>query len=97
MTPNLAVLEIRAQHWHMPRLWLPLFLLWIPVIVLSPLILLVFLGLCVAGSLNLFGNSMAGRINPCRAIVVLWRMLCALPGTDVRVTADGTHVFVKIL
>jgi hypothetical protein len=86
MTPNLAVLEIRAQHWHMPRLWLPLFLLWIPLILLSPLILLVFVA---AG--------FAFRINPWRAIVVLWRMLCALPGTDVRVTADGTHVCVKIL
>ncbi|MFZ0305472.1 MAG: hypothetical protein WAL75_22475 [Terracidiphilus sp.] len=86
MTPNLAVLEIRAPHWHVPRLWLPLFLLWIPVIVLSPLILLVFVG---AG--------IAFRISPWRAIAVLWRLLCALPGTDVRVTADGTHVFVKIL
>lgn len=86
MTPNLAVLEIRAPHWRVPRLWLPLFLLWIPVIVLSPLILLVFVG---AG--------IAFRISPWRAIAVLWRLLCALPGTDVRVTADGTHVFVKIL
>lgn len=86
MTPNLAVLEIRAPHWRVPRLWLPLFLLWIPVIVLSPLILLVFVG---AG--------IAFRISPWRTIAVLWRLLCALPGTDVRVTADGTHVFVKIL
>jgi hypothetical protein len=86
VTPNLAVLEIRAAHWHMPRLWLPLFLLWIPVILLSPVILLAFVG---AG--------IAFRINPWRAMAVLWRMLCTLPGTDVRVTADGTHVFVKIL
>jgi hypothetical protein len=86
VTPNLAVLEIRAAHWHMPRLWLPLFLLWIPVILLSPVILLVFVG---AG--------IAFRVNPWRAMTVFWSMLCTLPGTDVRVTADGTHVFVKIL
>lgn len=86
MTPNLAVVEIRAAHWHMPRLWLPLFLLWIPVILLSPLILLVFVA---AG--------IAFRISPWRAIAVLWRMLCALPGTDVRVSADDTHIIVKIL
>jgi hypothetical protein len=86
VTPNLAVLEIRATHWHVPRLWLPLFLLWIPVILLSPLILLVFVG-----------TGIAFRINPWRAIAVFWGMLCALPGTDVRVSADGTHVFVKIL
>ncbi|MGP8251962.1 MAG: hypothetical protein ACLQHF_08000 [Terracidiphilus sp.] len=86
MTPNLAVLEIRAPHWHMPRLWLPLFLLWIPLILLSPLILLVIVGVCVAF-----------RINPWRAIAVFWQIACSLPGTDVRVTADGTQVFVKIL
>jgi hypothetical protein len=86
MMPNVAVVEIRASHWHMPRLWLPLFLLWIPVILLSPLILLVFVA---AG--------IAFRINPWRAVAVFWQMLCSLPGTDVRVTADRTHVFVKIL
>ncbi len=61
MTPNLAVLEIQSPHWRMPRLWLPLFLLWIPIILLSPLIFLVIFGLC-----------MAGRISPWRAIAVFW-------------------------
>jgi hypothetical protein len=86
MTPNLAVLEIQAPHWHMPRLWLPLFLLWIPAIVLAPLMFLLLLAACFAF-----------RISPWRTIAVFWRLLCSLPGTDVRVTADGTHVFVKIL
>jgi len=86
MTPNLAVVEIGAPHWRMPRLWLPLFLLWIPVILLSPLIALVIVA---AG--------IAFRMNPWRITSVLWGIWCALPGTDVRVTADGTRVFVKIL
>ena len=86
MTPNIAILEIRAPHWHMPRLWLPLFLLWIPVVLLSPLILLVIFGVCIAF-----------RISPWRAIAVFWQITCALPGTDVRVVADGMRVQVKIL
>jgi hypothetical protein len=86
VTPNLAVIEILAPNWRMPRLWLPLFLLWIPVILLSPLILLVFLAAGVAF-----------RINPWRAIAVFWNLLCALPGTDVRVVSDGTRIVVKIL
>jgi len=86
VTPNIAVVEIRASHWHMPRLWLPLFLLWIPAILLSPLIVIVLLAAGVAF-----------RINPWSIFAVFWRLVCALPGTDVRVTADGTHVFVKIL
>jgi len=86
VTPNLAILEIRASHWHMPRLWLPLFLLWIPMVLLSPLILLVIFGVCIAF-----------RISPWHAIAVFWQITCALPGTDVRVVADGTRVQVKIL
>jgi hypothetical protein len=86
VTPNLAVIEILAPNWRMPRLWLPLFLLWIPVVLLSPLILLVFLAAGVVF-----------RISPWRAIAVFWGMLCSLPGTDVRVVADGTHVSVRIL
>ncbi len=52
MTPNLAVLEIQSPNWRMPRLWLPLFLLWIPLILLSPLIFLVLFGLCMAGGIS---------------------------------------------
>jgi hypothetical protein len=86
MTPNLAVLQFESPHWHMPRLWLPLFLLWIPAILLSPLIFLVIVGV-----------SVAIRINPFRAIALVWGIACGLPGTDVRVTADGMHIVVRIL
>ena len=81
MTPNFAVVAIETPAWHLPRLWIPLFLLWIPAILLSPLIFLV-----------LFALSVAGQINPWRTFRVLWGLLCSLPGTHVRVTADGTHV-----
>ena len=45
MTPNIAIVRIETPHWRMPELWIPLFLLWIPALLLSPLILLLLFGL----------------------------------------------------
>lgn len=86
MTPNIAIVHVQNPHWRGIRLWVPLFLLWIPLVVLSPLIFLVVLGVCLAG-----------RINPWRAIAAFWAISCSLPGTDVRVCADGNRVTVRIL
>ena len=86
MTPNIAIVHVQNPYWRGIRLWLPLFLLWIPLILLSPLILLV-----------VFGLRPAGRINPWQAIATFWAILCGLRGTEVRVTADGNKVFVRIL
>ena len=85
MIPNVAVIQVQNPHWRGIRLWAPLFLLWIPLLAVSPLILLALLGLCLAG-----------RIGPWRAVRVLWGVLCALPGTDVQVDAGGNHVVVRI-
>jgi hypothetical protein len=86
MTPNVAIVHVTNPHWRGIHLWLPLFLLWIPLIILSPLILLVVLGVCLAV-----------RMNPWRVLAALWRLSCSLPGTDVRVCADGNRVTVRIL
>jgi hypothetical protein len=86
MTPNIAIVHVQNPHWRSIRLWVPLFLLWIPLVLLSPLIFLVVLGVCLAG-----------RINPWRAIAAFWAIACSLPGTDVRVCADGNRVTVRIL
>jgi hypothetical protein len=86
MTPNFAVIGIQTPHWRCPQLWVPVFLLWIPAILLSPFILLVVLGVCLAG-----------RVNPWRTISIFWAILCSLPGTHVRVTTEDTHVLVQIL
>ena len=86
MTPNIALVRIETPYWRSIPLWIPLFLLWIPVVLLSPLILLV-----------LFGLSIASRINPWHAMRVLWNLVCSLPGTNVRVTTEGTNVVVRIL
>jgi hypothetical protein len=86
VTPNIAVVHVYNPHWRSFRLWIPLFLLWIPAILLSPVILLVLFGLC-----------MAGHVSPWRAIAVFWAILWNLPGTDVHVRAQGNQVLVRIL
>jgi hypothetical protein len=88
MIPSLAVVHVHNPGWRRGelRLWLPLFLLWIPLVILSPVILLVVV---IA--------SLVGQVSPWRAIVAFWGLLCSLPGTDVRVQAEGNRVMVRIV
>ncbi len=85
MIPSIAVLHFENQRWRSPRLWIPLFLLWVPALLLAPLAVLVLAGL-----------SLAGGIGPWRALRVLWEFLCSLPGTHVHVRADGKTVQVRV-
>jgi len=84
--PSLAVLQVKAPHFRMPRIWLPLFLFWIPVLLVSPLIFIV-----------IFGLSMAGRISPWRAIAVFWSILCGLSGTHIHISTHDSKVLVRII
>ena len=90
MIPNVAVLQIETPHFHMPRLWIPLFLLWIPLLLvlllLSPVL---FIVVCAM--------SIATGVGPWRVVRVFWDILSSLPGTHVRVTANGNKVLVRIL
>jgi hypothetical protein len=86
MIANIAVLQVESPCWRTPRLWIPLFLLWIPVLLLSPIIFLVIVGL-----------SLAGGLHPWRALRVLWDLVSSLPGTRVHVRADGNTVQVRVL
>lgn len=86
MTPNVAIVHIHNPYWRGFRLWIPLFLLWIPAILLAPILLLVLLAASLAGVLRLWPS-----------IAVFWGILCALPGTDIRVEAGGNHILVQIL
>lgn len=86
MIPNFAVIGIQTPHWHCPNLWLPVFLLWIPVVLLSPLIFLALVAVSIAAETNTW-----------KIIAILWGILCALPGTDVQINASDTRVLVRIL
>ncbi len=86
MIPSIALLRIENQCWHSPNLWVPLFLLWIPALLLLPLLVLVLAGL-----------SLAGGVSPWRALGVLWDVVSSLPGTHVHVRAEGNNVRVRIL
>lgn len=89
MLPNIAVIRIQSVNWWCPPIPVPLFLIWIFAILLSPLILIglmILWAVCLVAGLRLW-----------RSLGVLWQILCALPGTDVRVTAEGKHITVRIL
>jgi hypothetical protein len=86
MTPNFAVVGIDAPGIHWPRIWLPVFLLWVPALVLAPLVLVVLAVAC-----------WLGRVGFWATVTVLWRILCSLPGTDVRVRAAESRVVVRIV
>lgn len=88
MIPSLAVVRVHNPCWRWGgvRLWVPLILLYIPLLILSPLILLVAVAACLVGG-----------VSPWRAIAVFWALFCSLAGTDVRVRAEGNQVMVRIL
>jgi hypothetical protein len=86
MIPNFAVIGVETPEWHMPRLWIPLFLLWIPVIVLSPLIFLVLVAIAIATRTTIW-----------RIVAIFWGILSSLPGTNVHVRSEGNQVVVRIL
>ncbi len=86
MTPNVAIVHIHNPHWVGIHLWLPLFLLWIPLVLLSPLIFLVLAAVCLGCRINLW-----------RAIGTFWAISLSLPGTNVHVRSEGNQVTVRIL
>lgn len=86
MTPNIAVIRIEAGHGWCPVIPIPLFLLWIPGILLAPFILFALWVPCLVF-----------RIRFWHSLRVLWDVLCSLPGTNVRVCAEGKKISVGIL
>ena len=86
MTPNIAIVHISRPQHHGFHIWLPLFLLWIPLVLLSPLIFLIVLAVCIAG-----------RVSVWKALKAFWDLSCSLPGTHVHVRSEGNQVTVRIL
>jgi hypothetical protein len=89
MIPNVAVVRVQSEHFWCPAIPIPLFLIWLVVLLLSPLLLV---ALAVLWAFCLGAGFPLGR-----AIKAFWGILCALPGTDVRVTAEGKLVTVRVL
>ncbi len=85
MTPNFAVVRVETPGWRGFPILLPLFLLWIPLALLSPLILLIVAVACLGCGINLG-----------RALAAFWDLSCSLPGTHVQVRSDGNRVLVRI-
>lgn len=85
MTPNIAIVHVHNPYWRGLRLWIPLFLLWIPAVILSPLLFLVLAAACLVFEISFV-----------RAVSVFWGILCSLPGTHVRVQAQANHILVEI-
>jgi len=85
MTPNIAIVQVSNPYWSSCRLWLPLFLLWIPFLLLAPLLFLVLLAVCLVFNVPFW-----------QSIRVYWGILCGLPGTEVRVQAQANQILVQI-
>jgi len=86
MTPKIAIVHISNPYWRGLRLWLPLFLLWIPFVLVAPLLLLILLIVCLGTGIPFW-----------RSLRVYWGILCGLPGTEVRVRAQANQILVQIL
>ena len=86
MIPNSAIVHVSWAHGPNFRLWLPLFLLWVPAILVAPFVLLALLIACLISGVRFW-----------RCVAAGWELLCSLPGTDVRVATEGNRVLVRIL
>ncbi len=71
MIPLVAVVNVRGKESRRLRLWIPLILVWL---LLVPLALLL--------SPVIFIECLACRVNPFRALSVLWQVLTALSHTE---------------
>jgi hypothetical protein len=79
-------MRLRIPRW--PTLWLPLFLLW-------PLVLLLFVLLSVVVFV-LESRSEQRRSSVFQCLVGVWQLLCATRGTTVDVEAATSRVCVSI-
>ncbi len=90
MIPNAAVLEIDNPHFHMPRLWIPLILFWIPLflvlLLISPIL---FIVVCAI--------SMTTGVGPLRVVRIFWDVMSGLRGLNVHISTHDSKVLIRIL
>jgi hypothetical protein len=86
MIPLVAIVRIEPPHGRRIRLWLPLFLVWLLLVVLglvlSPLILIACL---------------IARMNPFTAIWRLVGVFVAMAGTDIEVESPEATIVVRVI
>jgi hypothetical protein len=86
MIPLIAVVQIEPRGGRRIRLWLPLFLVWLLLVVLgvllSPLILI---------------GCLIVRLNPFQVIWSLIRVFVAMAGTHIEVQAPEATVLVRVI
>jgi hypothetical protein len=86
MIPLLAQVEVRTEQHRPIRLWLPLFLVWLLLVVLgvilSPLIII---------------GCLIVRMNPFTTVWGLIRVFWAMAGTHIEVQAPDAVVLVRVI
>jgi hypothetical protein len=86
MIPVFAIVHIEPRHGRRIRLWLPLFLVWLLLVVLglllSPLILIACL---------------IARLNPLATIWNLIGVFVALAGVNIEITSPDATVLVRVV
>ena len=86
MIPSLLALHLRTATGRRIRLWIPLFLVWLVLLPVAPLLLMLLLV-----------GALIGRINPWRAVAVLWGILTSLSGVNVDVSSPQAEVAVRMI
>jgi hypothetical protein len=84
--PLIAIVQVQVPHGRRIRLWLPLFLVWL---------LLVVLGLVLAPLILI--ACLIARLNPFTAIWSLIRVFVVMAGTNIEVEAPEATVIVRVI
>jgi hypothetical protein len=85
MMPQLAIVRVRDRKGNRVRMWIPV----LPVVLLlSPVLLLVLLGIVV--------GCLVWRISPWRALSAGWYLFCGLSGTRIDIDQADAKVLVSI-
>jgi hypothetical protein len=86
MIPLVAIVQIEPRHGRRIRLWLPLFLVWLLLVVLglvlSPLILIACL---------------IARLNPFQTVWRLVGVFVAMAGTHIEVQSPDAVILVRVI
>jgi hypothetical protein len=86
MIPLMAQVVVEHEHGRPIRLWLPLFLVWLLLVILSVLLSPLIIVACLIA-----------RMNPITTVWRLCRVFWALAGTHIEVRAPDAVVLVRVI